>query len=124
MAQTLQVAHLVLSILLIAVYGFLATWLFRQKGEEISPMVVTLSQLARLTLLLTYMSGLVLTMNFGRKAATWHHYASLTPIIVIFFFQFLPQAIQKPLSPKGYALMFFAMLLTIVLIALSNRIFV
>ena len=121
MAQTLQAAHPILAVLLLLLYAILAIRMFRQQSEEISSLIVTLSQSARLCLLLTYMSGLLLTMNFGGKTTALHHYASLSPVVVIFFYQFLPQARRKPLSTRGYAFMFLFMLLTILLISLSDE---
>ncbi len=120
MVQILQSAHPIFAVILILLYAFLAIRLFRQGEMGISAFIMTLSQSARLCLLLTYMSGLLLTMNFGGKTTALHHYASLTPVVVIFFYQFLPQAMQKTMTIRSYAAMFLCMLLSILFIALSG----
>ncbi len=121
MQKLVIVVHPLLTVLLIVTYGFLAYRLLTRK--KVSPTDSTLAQVARISLLLTYLSGLVLSMNYGRYVHPWHHYASILPVGVIFVFQFLPGAFKKGVTIQNYALMFLFMLLTVIIISFFSNLF-
>ena len=118
--EILRSAHPVFAIVLLVGYGFLAVRLFLQKSENLGPIDRLLSQVVRISLLVVYLSGLVMSMNLGLWASKFHHYASLLPVVVMFIFQFVPQFLQKQTSLRGYAIFFLGMFLSILIISLSS----
>jgi len=119
--KLIVLAHPILTLILIFSYGFLAFRLFTRK--ELAPIDSTLAQVARISLLLTYLTGLVLSVNLRHNVHPWHHYASILPVGVIFVFQFLPGAFKKGITIKSYALMFLSMLITVLIISAMSNLF-
>ena len=113
--------HPILALIMLVCYGVLA-WRFFRRQDVPRPVDKTLAQVVRFSLLLTYFSGLVMSMNMGLFAPRMHHYASLLPVAVIFFFQFLPQTMGKALNKKGYGFMFLAMFLCVAFISYTSGI--
>jgi hypothetical protein len=91
------------------------------QDKKLSPLFKTLHHGARFLLLLLYMDGLLLFMMMRLPIPDWHHYVSLLPVVVIFIFQFLPSALRRPITSRGQSYMCMAMLVSLVLIALSSR---
>jgi FtsH-binding integral membrane protein len=122
MYQAIKFAHPILAGLLIAGYLFLMFRL-RHKNEDLQPFEVAVAQAVRIMLLLLYFTGLFLTINMRLYVNRTHHYASLIPVVVIFAFQFLPTIRKKSLSTKDYFYLFTALLIAVVVIALTAKIF-
>ena len=118
-----KICHPILTVILIVSYSLLAIRLFPKGKTDLGPMEIALAQVARFSLLLTYLTGLILSMNFKFDIAKIHHYASMIPVAVIFFFQFLPGALKKSVSIRGYAFMFSSMLFAVILISVTAFIF-
>ena len=119
MVRPLTTLHLSLALVLIAGYAFLALREFRARTYRAYEIV--LAQLLRFSLLLAYLTGLLLSMNAGRMVSQRHHLLSLSPAAVILCFQVIPRTIGKEIGRIGAAIMFAAMSLAILLIALSAR---
>lgn len=113
-------AHPILAIILFVGYGYLAFQLFRRKQEKLFPIDHFVTQFVRITFLLAYLSGLILSMNLHVWVHKWHHYTSLAPVAVMFIFQFLPQLLQKEINVRGYAFMFLAMFISVVIISFTS----
>ena len=118
--EILRSVHPVIAIALLIGYGFLSIRLFLQKGETLDPINRFLSQVVRFSLLVAYLSGLVMSMNLGLWAPKFHHYASLFPVVVMFILQFVPQFLQKQISIRAYALFYLGMFVSILIISLSS----
>jgi len=118
--QTIRTLHPILAVILIAGYLYLGLRFLRKKERYLTTLEVTLSQVVRISLLLIYLTGLLMSMNMGLRVAKIHHYASLIPVAVIFIFQFLPQLLKKDIGIKGAAWMFLSMFLTVIVIAFSS----
>ena len=121
--ELVRSAHPVLAIILLFGYGFLTVQLFRRKQENLFPIDRFVTQVVRVSLLLTYLTGLIMSMNLHIWVYKWHHYASLVPVAVMFLFQFLPQFLQKEINVRGYAIMFLAMLISVIFISITSGIF-
>ncbi len=114
--------HPILTVVLLLFYAVLIyRFLFREL-EELAAIDTVLIQAARFTLLALYLTGLVMTMNLGRWVPSWHHYLSLIPVAVLFFFQFLPSVRQKFLTIKTFGWMFLLLFLVVIIISLSAKI--
>jgi hypothetical protein len=123
MHQTLKLAHPILAGLLIAGYIFLIIRLKRKNSESLQPFEVAVAQTVRITLLLLYFTGLFMSINLRMYVTRVHHYSSLLPVVVIFAFQFLPTLRKKSLSMQDYLYLFTALLIAVVAIALTAKIF-
>ena len=120
--ELIRTVHPILAIILFLGYGFLSVQLFRRKQEKLETLDRFMTQFVRIALLLAYFTGLVMSMNMNLWVNSWHHYASLLPVAVMFLFQVVPQLIQKQINVRGYAFMFLAMFLSIVFISITSGI--
>ena len=121
MLQWASDLHPILTVLLLLFYAVLIyRFLFREL-EELAAIDTVLIQSARFTLLALYLTGLVMSMNLGRWVSSWHHYLSLIPVAVLFFFQFLPSVRQKLLTIKTFGWMFLLLFIMIIIISLSAK---
>ncbi len=118
--QTIKTLHPIIAIILIGGYLYLGLRLLRKKESHLTTLETTLAQVVRISLLLAYLTGLMMSMNLGLRVPAIHHYVSLIPVVIIFFFQFLPQYLKKDIGIKGAAWMFLAMFLTVIVIAFSS----
>ncbi|NIA30659.1 MAG: hypothetical protein GWP06_12205 [Actinobacteria bacterium] len=118
--QTIRILHPIVAVILIAGYLYLGLRLLRKKEHHFTTLEVTLSQVVRISLLLAYLTGLLMSMNLGLRVAKIHHYASLIPVAVIFIFQFLPQLLRREIGIKGAAWMFLAMFVAVLVIAVTS----
>lgn len=119
--QSIRSAHPILTILLLVIYALLAWRWWTLQDQKLGPWFKTLYHIARFLLLLLYMNGLLLFMLMRLPVPDWHHYTSLLPVVVIFIFQFLPSVLRRPISSRGQSYMCLAMLVSLILIALSSR---
>jgi hypothetical protein len=119
--QSIRSAHPILTILLLFLYAVLAWRWWTLQDQKLSPWFKTLHHITRFLLLLMYMNGLLLYMLMRLPIPDWHHYASLLPVAVIFIFQFLPSVLRRPITSRGQSFMCLAMLVSLVLIAISSR---
>ena len=120
MSDFVRLTHPILAVILIAGYAAMAWRLFTRKSGEFDVLDVTLAQVARIGLLLTYLTGLILSMNFNRFVHKSHHYTSLIPVAVMFVFQILPRMLNKSLGVKGYAWMLALMFVTVAVISFTG----
>ena len=120
--ELIRTAHPVLAIVLLLGYGFLVVQFFKRRKQKLLPIDRFVTQLMRISLLLAYFTGLIMSMNMRIEVHKWHHYAGLAPVAVLFIFQFLPQILQKEVNFKGYSFMFLAMFISIVFISLTSGI--
>ncbi len=111
--------HAVLAILLIFLYIAIIIRLFRGKAETATAGERAMGHVARLSLLLLYVTGLLMSVQFNIFVSPVHHYASLLPILVILLFQFIPALRGQGDSPRAQAYTFIAMLIAVSLIAAS-----
>ena len=116
-------AHPLLVVVLIAGYVFLIYRLRRHKDDGLQPVDVAVAQAVRISLLLVYFSGLYMSINLRLGVARVHHYASLIPVVVLFLFQFLPTIRRKSMQTKDYLYLFSALLVTVIAISLTTRMF-
>ena len=113
----MKIAHDVLTIILLVLYFGIAIRLFTKKKRTIGSIELTMAQFARMALLLTYLNGLILSMNMKIHVSRDHHYVSLIPAGVMFIFQFMPKKYKHQLGMFGYAIMFLLMGISIIIIA-------
>jgi len=113
-------AHIVLTVILLILYFGIAFRLFTKKKRVIGTMELTLAQFARMSLLLTYLNGLILSMNMRVPVSREHHYVSLIPAGVMLIFQFLPKTQKHKLGLTGYAIMFILMGISVIIIATTT----
>jgi hypothetical protein len=113
-------AHHVLAIVLLVLYALLSYRLWTKSEEELTSLESTLIQTARLLLLVIYLTGAILSINMGVHVARIHHWVSLTPVLILFFFQFLPGLLRKGPGTRFYAIMFLLMALTIIAISITG----
>ena len=111
--------HAVLTVLLIFLYVSIIIRLFRSKAETPTAADRTMGHVARLSLLLLYITGLLMSVQFNIFVSPVHHYTSLLPILVILLFQFVPAMRGRGDSPRAQAYTFIAMLIVVSLIAAS-----
>lgn len=116
----MRTAHLVLTIILLLLYFGIALRLLTKKKRTIGTTELTMAQFARLALLLTYLNGLILSMNLKIPVAREHHYVSLIPAGIMLVFQFLPKKHKHGLGMIGYAIMFLLMGVAVVIIATTT----
>ncbi len=109
--------HPILTILLLVIYAFLAWRWWTLKEKRPSVLMRTLAHVSRFFLLLLYLDGFMLTNYQRLPVGEYHHLAALLPVLVIFFFQFLPSLLKKPLTAKKQGLMWMAMFVCIIIIA-------
>lgn len=114
MVDFLRTVHPILAIFLIAAYAYLALQFFRKKSAPPSTLEITLAQTVRILLLFTYLTGLVMTMNFNLRVDNMHHYLSLLPVLVMLIFQFVPKFTD---NLTIYAWLFLAMLISVLIIS-------
>lgn len=118
--QTIRILHPIIAVILIGGYLYLGLQLLRKKERHLTTLEATLAQVVRISLLLAYLTGLLMSMNLGLRVPLIHHYASLIPVVIIFLFQFLPQLLKKDIGLKGAAWMFLSMLFAVIIIAFSS----
>ena len=116
----MRTAHVVLTVILLALYFGIALRLLTKKKRAIGSMELTMAQFARVTLLLTYLNGLIISMNMKIPVARDHHYVSLIPAGVMLVFQFLPKNRKHELGMAGYAIMFLLMGISVIIIATTT----
>ncbi|MBN1540860.1 hypothetical protein JW992_01860 [candidate division KSB1 bacterium] len=119
MSETLGLLHAVLAGAALVFYFFLGIRLVRRKEERITPGETVVAQAARISMLLLYLSGLILSFNLQRPVAFAHHLASLLPVAVLFAFQFLPALLKKQLSVRATGWMFLCQFIAFVVISLA-----
>lgn len=118
--QTIRTLHPIIAVILIAGYLYLGWRFLRKKENHLTTIEATLAQVVRISFLLAYLTGLLMSMNLGLRVPVIHHYASLIPVVIIFFFQFLPQLLKKDIGIKGAGWMFLSMLFAVIVIAFSS----
>jgi len=118
--QTIRTLHPIIAVILIAGYLYLGWRFLRKKENHLTTIEATLAQVVRISFLLAYLTGLLMSMNLGLRVPVIHHYASLIPVVIIFFFQFLPQLLKKDIGIKGAGWMFLTMLFAVIVIAFSS----
>ena len=116
----MRIAHDILTVVLLVLYFGIALRLLTKKKRVISTIELTLAQLARMSLLLIYLNGLILSMNMRIPVSHDHHYMSLIPAGVMLIFQFLPKKFKHELGMIGYAIMFILMGISIIVIATTT----
>jgi hypothetical protein len=121
MYQLLLKMHPTLTVLLLALYALLAWRWWTLQQPRPSVWYRTLAHISRFFLLLLYLNGFMLYAGYRFPVGDWHHYASLLPVSVIFFFQFIPALAKKPLSARKQSIMWMAMFLCIFLISVLSR---
>ena len=114
------IAHKVLSYFLIAAYVFLAIRFYIRRRKKFEPMDATLSQTVRISLLLVYLSGLLLSMNYGNYVERLHHYSSLLPVAIMLISQIVFRFIRSEMNSLGYAIMTAIMAIVILYISISG----
>ena len=116
----MRTAHVVLTVILLIIYFGIALRLLSKKKRVIGSTELTMAQFARMALLLTYLNGLILSMNMKLPVAANHHYVSLIPASVMLVFQFLPKKHKHGLGMIGYAIMFILMGISVIIIAATT----
>jgi hypothetical protein len=99
------------------IYPVLSIRLFRSTREEATPLESLLVQIARYTLLLVFISGLVLNITLGKFVSQSHHILSIFAAIMVVGPKYLPYITRKPNTLKTYAWVF--LILFILMIALG-----
>jgi hypothetical protein len=123
MYQTIRWLHPGLAVLLLILYGLLAWRQWNARGTPLSPLYRTLARASRLLLLLEYAVGYMLFSVNRLPVSDWHHYASLMPVLVIFFFQFLPSLLKRRLSEKTLAAMWLCMFIALAIISAVTHVY-
>lgn len=108
--------HRITTVILVFVYIALIYRFARPRREAKFPDHV-LAQLARIGLLLLYISGFWMTMHMGIVVHKLHHILSAFPILAIIVFQNI--AAKRSHDLKAYAWMFTTLLIVLVIIVLS-----
>ncbi len=120
MLSWIEPAHALLAVILLVLYVLLSFRLWKKSEEELTSLEMTLIQAARMLLLVMYLTGAVLSINMGVHVARIHHWVSLVPVVILFFFQFLPGLLKNNPGTRFYAVMFLLMALAIVAISITG----
>ena len=117
MTDILVHLHPVLAAAALVFYLILGVRLLRSSKEQLTPGETVLAQAARISMLLIYLSGLVLSYNLHLHVASGHHIASLLPVAVLFGFQFLPGLFNRQISLKAAGWMFLCLFFAFLIIS-------
>jgi len=108
MESFIETMHGVAAILLLLIYLLLAARMFRAKVERFSSLDRAPAQIARLVLLLVYLSGLIMSYSLGRIVHPAHYVIGLLPIVVLLGVHYAPQSFPAQ-REKAYARLFAAL---------------
>jgi hypothetical protein len=114
-------AHGILTLVLMALYLVLAIRFFRSKTHEASLLDQFLVQIARYTLLLIFISGLILNMLSGAFVSKAHHIISIVPALLVVGIKYLPQLRRKANTIRTYAWLFVILFGLMILLAISAK---
>jgi len=113
--------HSYLTILLLVLYLYLAVHFFRSK-DNVSALDRFLVQVARYSLLLVYIAGLVLNITLNKFVSQTHHILSIVPAVLVVGVKYLPYITRKPNTLKTYAWVFSLLVVLLVALAISAKI--
>ncbi len=115
-------AHKFLTLLLMALYLFLAIRFFRSKTDEVSKLDQILVHVARYSLLFVYIAGLVLNISLGKFVSQMHHLLSIFPAVLVVGTKYVPILTRKPNTLKFYAWVFTLLFILMIALGLTARI--
>lgn len=120
MDNLITTGHCILPVVLVLGYAVLAVRLLRAGPREPAFFEKFLAQIVRFSLLLQFVTGIVLSLNMHVWVSPWHHWACLVPILVLVVYQVIRMTHQ--ISLKNYARVFLIMCISIVMISLTSMI--
>ena len=116
MDVVIQVGHRILAVVLIVGYAILA-FRFLRAGDRAPTFFETiLAQIVRFSLLLEFVTGILLSLNYQIRVSSWHHWACIIPVLTLAVYQIF--RMTRSVSLKHYARVFLIMGAAIVLISL------
>ena len=114
--------HKFLTLLLMALYLFLAVRFFRSKTNEVSKLDQIMVHVARYSLLFVYVAGLVLNISLGKFVSQMHHLLSIAPAVLVVGTKYVPILTRKPNTLKLYAWVFTLLFILMIALGLTARI--
>lgn len=112
-------AHGILTLVLMTLYLYFAIRFFRLKTDEVSALDQFLVQVARYTLLLIFISGLLMNMVLGTFVSKAHHIISLIPAVLVVGVKYLPLLRRKDNTVKTYAWLFAFLFVLMIALGIS-----
>lgn len=115
-----DITHGATAVLLLLIYLILAARMFRTKIKRFGSLDRALAQIARLALLLVYLSGLIMSYSLGRMVHPAHYVIGLLPILLLLGVRYAPRSFPAQ-REKAYARLFAALFIFILLACLSSQ---
>lgn len=113
--------HGILTLVLMAIYLYLAIRFFLSKTEEASFLDRFFVQFARYSLLLVFISGLLMYMSMGKFVSTTHQLISIIPAILVVGTKYLPILTRKPNTLRTYAWVFSLLFILMIILGITAR---
>ncbi|MDZ7725742.1 MAG: hypothetical protein U5R06_23675 [candidate division KSB1 bacterium] len=116
MNVVIEIGHRILAVVLMIGYAVLAFRFFRA-GERVPTFFETmLAQIVRFSLLLEFVTGILLSLNYKIQVSSWHHWACIIPVLTLAVYQII--RMTRSVSLKNYARVFLIMCAAVLLISL------
>lgn len=113
----LETGHRILAVVLILGYAVLAFRFSRASDRTPAFFEKVLAQIVRFSLLLEFVSGIILSVNLHVWVNKWHHWACILPAIALAVHQLYRAT--RTVSLKHYARIFIAMCAAMMIISLT-----
>ena len=122
MLQYVTPAHSILTVVLFLLYLFLAYRFFNKKNGEVTGADRLLAQIARYSLLLIYVTGILMYVSMGIVVSRVHLVVSLLPAILMVGIRYIPSIAGEKNKMKVYGWVLLVLGFLMIVMGLTSRI--